>query len=214
MASMNVTQRFVLLKGFNWRVLLIRFVVNALALLVTVGLVPYVSFVDWRFGSVALLALGLGILNALVKPILQFLTLNFIFVTYGFIVIFINTLLLYLLALLSRGRFAVESVFWAIVAATLLGVLSSVLENLLGATLPIIPEEYSDLRKQLQKQVPTTAQFVETLAETPTTLAPADAVAGSPPAPHPAPATVSDVTADSAILATTETPAPDGTTGG
>ncbi len=177
MASMSVMQRFALLKGFNWKVLLIRFVVNVLALGITVLVVPKVSFVDRQFGTVTLLAVGLGILNVLIKPILQFLTLNFIFVTYGFIVILINTLVLYLLAFLSRGRFAVESLFWAIVAATLLGLLSSAFENLLGATLPIIPEDYGDLRKQLQKEVPTTAQIVETLVEAPTTLAPADAEA-------------------------------------
>lgn len=175
MTSMSVMQRFALLKGFNWKVLLIRFVVNVLALGITVLVVPKVSFVDRQFGTVTLLAVGLSILNVLIKPILQFLTLNFIFVTYGFIVILINTLVLYLLTFLSRGRFAIDSFFWAVVAATLLGLLSSALENLLGATLPIIPEDYGDLRKQLQKEVPTTAQIVETLVEAPTTLAPAEA---------------------------------------
>lgn len=185
MQSTNVMQRFALLKGFNWKVILIRFVVNAVALLITVFLVPYVRFVDWQFGNVILLALGLGILNALIKPILQFLTLNFIFVTYGLIVVFINTVVLYLLAFLFSRRFAVDSFFWAIVAAILLGLLSSLLENLLGATLPIVPEEHADLRKKLQKEVPTTAQIVETLVEPATPLAPVDT--------EPGPATASDV---------------------
>lgn len=214
MTSTSVMQRFALLKGFNWKVLLIRFVVNALALLITVVLVPKVTFVDWRFGTVTVLAVGLGVLNALIKPILQFLTLNFIFVTYGFIVILINTLVLYLLAFLFRGRFAVDSFFWAIVAATLLGILSSLLENLLGATLPIIPEEYADLRKQLQKEVPTTAQIVETLAETPTALAPPDAEEE----PGPGDGSVSEVTpgptTGNTLPEVTEAPPPTATQGG
>lgn len=184
MQSTGVMQRFALLKGFNWKVILIRFIVNAVALLITVLLVPAVGFVDWQFGTVFLLALGLGILNALIKPILQFLTLNFIFVTYGLIVVVINTVVLYLLAFFSQ-RFAVDRLFWAIVAALLLGLLSSLLENLLGATLPIMPEKHADLRKKLQKEVPTTAQIVETLVEPPTPLTPVEA--------EPAPVTLPDV---------------------
>ncbi len=217
MASMSVMQRFALLKGFNWKVLLIRFVVNVLALGITVLVVPKVSFVDRQFGTVTLLAVGLGILNVLIKPILQFLTLNFIFVTYGFIVILINTLVLYLLAFLSRGRFAVESLFWAIVAATLLGLLSSAFENLLGATLPIIPEDYGDLRKQLQKEVPTTAQIVETLVEAPTTLAPADAEAESGSATSATPEKVGATpspAADAVQPGTAEAPPSTGMAGG
>jgi putative membrane protein len=214
---MSVMQRFALLKGFNWKVLLIRFIVNAMALLITVAIVPFVTFVDFRWGTVTLLALGLGILNALIKPILQFLTLNFIFATYGFIVILINTLVLYLLAAVFRGRFAVESLFWAIIAATLLGLLSSVLENLLGATLPIIPEDYGDLHKRLQKEVPTTAQIVETLVETPTTLAPAELPAQPLAATSAAPETVAataDAIPDATEPAAAETPARSETAGG
>jgi putative membrane protein len=214
---MSMMQRFALLKGFNWKVLLIRFIVNAVALLITVALVPFVTFVDFRWGTVTLLALGLGILNALIKPILQFLTLNFIFATYGFIVILINTLVLYLLAAVFRGRFAVESLFWAIIAATLLGLLSSVLENLLGATLPIIPEDYGDLHKRLQKEVPTTAQIVETLVETPTTLAPAELPAQPLAATSAAPETVAataDAIPDATEPAAAETPASSEMAGG
>lgn len=194
MTSMSMMQRFALLKGFNWKVLLIRFIVNAVALFITVALVPKVTFVDFRWGTLTLLAVGLGILNALIKPILQFLTLNFIFVTYGFIVILINTLMLYLLAALFRGRFAVDSLFWAIVAATVLGLVSSLLENLLGATLPIIPEEYADLRKQLQKEVPTTAQIVETLVESPTPMAADDTETVSPGQPDAEPVAAAPMT--------------------
>lgn len=217
MTSMSVMQRFALLKGFNWKVLLIRFVVNVLALGITVLVVPKVSFVDRQFGTVTLLALGLSILNVLIKPILQFLTLNFIFVTYGFIVILINTLVLYLLTFVSGGRFAIDSFFWAVVAATLLGLLSSAFENLLGATLPIIPENYGDLRKQLQKEVPTTAQIVETLVEAPTTLAPAETEAEPMPVTVAAADAVSAeaaAPADMAEPAATEAPPPARAAGG
>ena len=52
------------------------------------------------------MALGLGVLNAFVKPVLQVLTLRFIFASYGLIVI--RQAILYLLAFFFPARFAVD----------------------------------------------------------------------------------------------------------
>ena len=81
-----------LLKQFNWRFVLVRILVNALALAVTAAIVPKIYFVDKSVWNWLLMAIMLGILNALLKPILQFLTLQFLFVTYGLVVVVVNTL--------------------------------------------------------------------------------------------------------------------------
>ena len=60
-------------------------------------------------------------LNAFVKPVLQVLTLRFIFASYGLIVILINTLILYLLAFFFPARFAVDHLIWAFVGGALIG---------------------------------------------------------------------------------------------
>jgi putative membrane protein len=140
------------LKQFNWRFLLVRIVVNAIALAVTAAIVPKISFVDKSIGNWLLMAFMLGVLNALLKPILQFLTLQFIFVTYGLVVVIVNALILLLLSFLFPARFAVDNLLWALAGGLVLGLLSSFLESLLGLTMPIVPEELPELRHQLEEQ--------------------------------------------------------------
>jgi putative membrane protein len=141
-----------ILKQFNWRFLLVRILVNALALAVTAAITPKIYFVDRSVGNWVLMALMLGVLNALLKPLLQFLTLRFIFVTYGLVVVVVNALLLRLLALIFPARFAVESFWWLLVGGLVLGLLSSFLESLLGLTMPVVPDEPPELRSQLKEQ--------------------------------------------------------------
>ncbi len=93
---------FNLSKSFNWRILLVRILVNAVTLVV-LAILPGITFVDPSLGKLLLMALVLGLINAFVKPILQFLTLSFLFVTYGFVLILINAIVLLLLARLFQS---------------------------------------------------------------------------------------------------------------
>ena len=140
------------LKQFNWRFLLVRILVNALALAVTAAIVPKIYFVDKSAWSWLLMAVMLGVLNALLKPVLQFLTLQFLFVTFGLVVVLVNALILLLLSALFPTRFAVDNVLWALVGGLVLGLLSSFLESLLGLTMPIVDDEPAELRRQLEEQ--------------------------------------------------------------
>jgi putative membrane protein len=150
------------IKQFNWRFLLVRILVNALALAITAAVTPKIYFVDKTVLSWLLMAFMLGVLNALVKPVLQFLTLPFIFVTYGLVVVLVNSLLLWLLSAIFPNRFAVENLLWALAGGLVLGLLSSFLESLLGLTMPIVPEEETALRRQLEEE----ARHVEWLGAT------------------------------------------------
>jgi putative membrane protein len=140
------------LKQFNWRFLLVRILVNALALAITAAVIPKIYFVDKSVWSWLLMAVMLGILNALLKPLLQFLTLQFIFVTYGLVIVLVNSLILWLLSLLFPARFAVDNLWWALVGGLVLGLVSSFLESLLGLTVPIMPDEPPDLRRQVEEE--------------------------------------------------------------
>jgi putative membrane protein len=137
------------IKQFNWRFLLVRILVNAIALAVTAAVLPKVYFVDKSISNWLLMAFMLGVLNALLKPILQAVTLQFIFVTYGLVIVLVNALLLWLLSLIFWDRFAVDNLWWLLVGGLVLGLLSSFLESLLGLTMPIVPDE---LRQQVEEQ--------------------------------------------------------------
>ena len=140
------------LRQFNWRFLLVRILVNSMALVFTTAILPKIYFVDKTITSLLLMAFMLGVLNAVLKPLLQFLTLQFIFVTYGLVIVLVNALLLWLLAWLFPDRFAAESLLWLLVGGLVLGLSSSFLESLLGLTMPIVPDEPAALRRQLEEQ--------------------------------------------------------------
>ena len=126
-------------RQFNWRMMLVRILVNALALL-AISLLPDIEFVEPTILRVLFVALMLGILNAFIKPIVQFLTLRFIFITYGFAVVIINTIILLLLTIVVPNMFNVETLRWAIVGGTLMGLITALLESLFGLQVPILPE--------------------------------------------------------------------------
>jgi putative membrane protein len=152
-------------RQFNWRMLLMRIVINALALLITAALVPNIYFIDRTFSTWLLLAVFLGILNAFVKPIIQFLTLRFIFATYGLVVVVINAILLLLLEFLFPTRFYIEGIFvWPLVGGAVIGIVSAFLESLLGLSPPIVSEKYPEVRQRIKDRETSSMQAVITEA--------------------------------------------------
>ena len=139
---------FNLSKSFNWRILLVRILVNAVTLVV-LAILPGIKFVDPSLVKLLLMALVLGLINAFIKPILQFLTLSFLFVTYGFVIILINALVLLLLARLFQS-YQISSIWAALLGGALIGLVSSVLESFFGVAPPILPEKPPELSKQIQ----------------------------------------------------------------
>ncbi len=155
---MDATSR--LKKSFNWRMLLMRILVNMVALAVTALVVPKIYFVNNSVLAWISMALGLGILNALIKPVIQFLTLRFIFVTAGLVLVLINTVMLFLLSWLMPEQLAVDSIIWAAVGGLVLGIVTALLENLLGLSPPIVSEKYPEVRQRVKDR-----QFYRTTAE-------------------------------------------------
>src|SRR5512139_3086681 len=138
---------FNLSRSFNWRILLVRILVNAVTLVV-LAILPGIKFIDPSFGKLLLMAVVLGLINAFVKPILQFLTLSFLFVTYGFVLILINALVLLLLARLFDS-YQLASIWAALLGGVLIGLISSVLESFFGVAPPILPEKPPELKRQI-----------------------------------------------------------------
>lgn len=145
-----MTQRIPWLKYFNWRLMLVRFVIHAVALVIVVALIPGLRFVDWRLGTVFALTVIWAVVAAIVKPIVQVVTFQFFFATYGLIVVLVNWIILLLMAKLAPGRFAVDNLLWAFVGAALLSLITFLLEGLFGATAPIVPETEPEVRKRVE----------------------------------------------------------------
>lgn len=128
----------------NWRLFLIRFLCSGLAVVASVAVIPGLGFVDWRWGDFARIAIIFGLLNATVKPLLQFLVLRFIFSTYGIVVVIINALLLLLLGAILGDTFAVYRPVSLLLGGLVVGILGLILETLLGATPPVLDRDYKE----------------------------------------------------------------------
>ena len=73
----------------------IRWAINAVALYVAVVIVPGIDF-EGKWTGVLWLALIIGLLNALVRPLLKFFTFPLIVLTLGLFTVVVNTLILLL----------------------------------------------------------------------------------------------------------------------
>jgi putative membrane protein len=142
----------VLAAQFNWRALLVRWLVYALTLLAVAALVPMIYFTDRRVWVWLMVAGGFGVLNALVRPLLQALMLQLFFASLGLVVAVINGFMLYMLSWIFPNRFQVDSILWALVGGILVALLGSLLEGLFGLTRPIVPESKAELNQRLKAQ--------------------------------------------------------------
>ena len=103
--------------------LILRWLLNTIALFIVATVVP--GFHYQSLVTLAIAALILGLLNAIVRPILFLLTLPLTIVTLGLFLIVLNAVMLELTAWLVSG-FRIDSFGWACVGALVLGLISLV----------------------------------------------------------------------------------------
>ena len=129
-------------RHFAWRLLLLRFLVNAVSLAFTAIIVPHIYFAgNYRILTWLLVSAAFGLLNAFVKPLVQVVMLPFMFVSYGLVVVLINAIMLWMLDVIFPTRFIVDHLLWALIGGIVFGLLSGFFENLLGLTPPIFEGE-------------------------------------------------------------------------
>ena len=101
--------------------LLLRWLINTVALFLLVQFVPGFHADSWV--TLAVAALVLGLLNAIVKPILFILTLPLTIVTLGLFLIVLNGIMLEITAWLVSG-FRIDDFISACIGAIVLGIIS------------------------------------------------------------------------------------------
>jgi len=121
---------------YIWRILtfnnytIMSFIANilitSLAVSFTAWLLPGIEVKN--FGTAILVALVLAILDALVKPVMVFLTLPVTIVTLGLFLLVINTLII-LLASWLVTNFHVNNFWWALLFSIIVSFVSSLLTN-------------------------------------------------------------------------------------
>jgi putative membrane protein len=110
--------------------MLIHWLILTLAILIVSHLYSGIRVVDLPVAVIA--AAVLGILNAVIRPVLQFFALPITFLTLGIFYFVINGLMLYWTSSLVGG-FAVRSFGAAIIGSILISLFSLVLHSLLSS---------------------------------------------------------------------------------
>lgn len=108
---------------------LIRLVLSAVALWITVYLVPGISY-DGPVLHLLLVALVFGVVNALVRPLLVALTCPLIMLTLGLFTLVLNALMLWLTSALSGAlgiNFHVDGFVPAFIGGIVLSITSAIL---------------------------------------------------------------------------------------
>lgn len=132
------------------RAFVIRTLLTAFALWVAVTLVPGLSFdfgslTGWwpKFGVVLLIAVIFGLVNAVIKPIVQILSIPLYILTLGLVHIAINALMLELTAWITNNithwGLEVDSFFWAAIFGAL------VISIVSWLTAMLIPDKVDNL---------------------------------------------------------------------
>lgn len=108
---------------------LIRWLVNAVALYLTTLIVPGVRVPN--FGAAVLAALVLGIVNAVLRPIILLLTLPLNILTLGLFTFVVNAFMLWIVAVTTH-QLVLAGVGAALVGAIVLSVISFILSRLVA----------------------------------------------------------------------------------
>lgn len=110
--------------------LILIWILNAVALLVVAYILPGITVAS--FGSALIAALVLGLLNALVKPVLIILTLPITVVTLGLFLLVLNALVFWFAGSILKG-FQVNGFWWAVIGAIVYSIVSGLLSGLLSS---------------------------------------------------------------------------------
>ena len=112
--------------------LLIRWAISAFSLFAAAWLVPGIYVADWGWAVFAVMAVILGLVNAIVRPLLKLLTCPLIVLTLGLFTLIINGFTLWFSAALANRLFGVGFYiedFWSAVLGSLIVIIVIVILN-------------------------------------------------------------------------------------
>ncbi len=108
---------------------IIRLLINAVALAITITFVPGIYFTG-GIDTLLLLALIFGVVNAIIKPLFSFLTCGFYIITLGLFTFIANALMLLLTSNIATAvgiPFEIDNFWAAIIGALVISIVSFVL---------------------------------------------------------------------------------------
>jgi putative membrane protein len=106
--------------------ILLNILVSGLAVFISAYILPGVHIANNNFITAILVAIVLGVLNAILKPILLLLTLPINIVTLGLFTLVVNAVIILLVTQIVPD-FKVDGILWAIGFSLVLSIVNSIL---------------------------------------------------------------------------------------
>lgn len=114
---------------------IIAIIVNGLAIGLTALLLPGIHIQPFSVTTLVLLGLVFGIINAVIRPVVNLLSLPITFLTLGLFHLVINALLLYLGSLIIHNL-KIDNFLWALLGGIVMGIISAILEAIFRRFIP------------------------------------------------------------------------------
>jgi putative membrane protein len=110
----------------------LRLIVNATALAATAAILPGIHIQNNKIGTLLVIALIFGIVNAVLKPVIIIMSCPLIILSLGLFAIAINGIMLLITEAVAGDRFQIDGFWWAVLGGLVVGIIASILENVLG----------------------------------------------------------------------------------
>lgn len=114
------------------RNLILRVIIYALGIALVAEIVPGITIANDTIGTLLIIGLVFGILNAILKPIITFLTCPLVILSLGLFVLVINGLMLLITASLIPARLQIDGLWPAVIGGIVMSIISIILERVLG----------------------------------------------------------------------------------
>ena len=108
--------------------LIVNIIISSLAVYFTAWLLPGISIKN--FATAIVLAIVLGLLNILLKPILQIISIPITILTLGLFLLVINTVIVLIASALVKN-FQVDNFWWALLFSIIVSCVTSILESVI-----------------------------------------------------------------------------------
>jgi len=111
---------------------ILRVIIYAVGIALVAEIIPGIHIANDTLGTLIIIGVVFGILNAILKPIVKFLTCPLVIITLGLFVLVINGLMLLITAALIPARLQIDGLWPAILGGIVMSIISMVLERVLG----------------------------------------------------------------------------------
>ena len=111
---------------------ILRVIIYAVGIALVAEIVPGIHIPNDTLSTLIIIGVVFGILNAILKPIITFLTCPLVILSLGLFVLVINGVMLLITAALIPARLQIDGIWPAILGGIVMSIISLILERVLG----------------------------------------------------------------------------------